>query len=163
MFTQIIILVILAYAKDITQLLVFGKDEDGHFCDFAFSPNEAVSDVTIFEVLDSKRDNAVARVRLVPTSSPKSQGYSRIEIPDDLAVEGVLYSFQYTLEEGGNAFSENWTYDPERQQFALASAVKPKFWKNPKFIIAAGIGGVLGAALITSMVLRRMKKSRSTL
>jgi len=163
MLYHIIALLALAYAKEMKQFLVFGKDDTGHFCDFALEPYESVSDVTIFEVIDGKSDQAIARVRLIPVGSPQSAGYSRIEIPPDLAVDGTLYSFQYTFEEGGSGFSENWTYDTDRKQFALASAVKRKFWKDTKFQIGAVIGGIVLGGLVGNMILRRMKKVRSTL
>lgn len=163
MLFQVLALLSLVYAKELTQFLVFGKDEGGHFCDFCLTPAETVSEVTIFEVIDDKNDQAIARVRLTPVGSPQSNGYSRIEIPDELAVEGTTYSFQYSFEEGGHAFSENWTYDSDRKQFALSSAVRKKFWKDIRFQIAAGITGILGFIGLSTVLYRKMKKSRNVL
>ncbi|ELA41747.1 uncharacterized protein VICG_01251 [Vittaforma corneae ATCC 50505] len=163
MLLQLLALLNLISTKELTQFLVFGKDETGHFCDFSLTPAEAVSEVTIFEVIDDKNDQAVARVRLTPVGSPQSNGYSRIEIPEDLAVEGTTYSFQYTFEEGGHAFSENWTYDADRKQFALSSAVKKKFWKDLRFQIAMGITGVLGLIGLSTALYRKRRKSMSIL
>lgn len=163
MLLHLILLVNLIKAKELVQFLVFGKDDTGHFCDFSLNPSRDVSEVTIFEVIDDKNDHAIARVRLTPIGSPKSGGYSRIEIPDDLAVEGVTYSFQYTFGEDDYAFSENWTYDSDRNQFALSSAVKPKFWKDTKFQIGAGIIGVMLVCGLATVMYRKLGKTRNTL
>lgn len=163
MLTKLLILASLSVAKEMEQVLVFGKDDGEHFCDFCLNPSEQVSEVTIFEVIDDENDQAIARVRLTPTNSPKSNGYSRIEIPDNLAVEGTNYSFQYTFSDGTHAFSEPWTYDVDRKQFALSSAVKKKFWRDPRVQLGAGIVGALAAVGGATVVYRKLKKSRNAL
>ncbi len=163
MLFKLLVLLNLISAKELIQHLVFGNDEKGHFCDFRLEPSNDVAEVTIFEVVDDKNDNATPRVRLIPTGSEQSNGYSRIEIPSDLAVYGKTYSFRYSFIEGGHAFSENWTFDPDRDQFALSSAVTKKIWRDTRFQVAAGITVALVICGVVSAMYRKMSKSRNTL
>lgn len=149
--------------KEFEQTLVFGKDDTGHFCDFSLNPPEKVVEVAIFEVISNKDDHAVPRCRLTPVGSPRANGSSRIEIPEKLACEGVRYSFKFILEDEQWAFSENWTFDGGKGEFALESSVKKSFLKDSKFQIGAALTGLLVFAAGTSYFYKRMKKSRNTL
>lgn len=152
----------LLFCKELIQTLVFGKQgSDEHFCDFNLSPAEAVTHVTIFEVISGENDHAVARCRLTPTGSPQANGYSRIEIPENLAVSGTEYSFQFNLGDGGQAFSENWTYDSSKKEFVLSSAVKKTLYKDKRVIAAGGVVLSIVAYLIISSIYKRLRKTRN--
>ncbi|KAM0680555.1 hypothetical protein GINT2_001243 [Glugoides intestinalis] len=152
----------LSFCKELVQTLVFGKQgADDHFCDFNLSPAEAVTHVTIFEVINGEKDHAVARFRLTPVGSPQANGYSRIEIPDNLAKKGIEYSFQFNLEDGGQAFSENWTYDSGKQEFVLSSAVKKTIYNDKRVIAAGGVIAAVLGCLAFSSIYKRLRKSRN--
>lgn len=161
MFSFIIILFnIAAYCKELEQTLVFGKDGDGqHYCDFNLAPPQKVSEVTIFQVINDKDNTSVPRCRLIPTGSPNEGGFSRIDIPGNLAVEGIKYGFQFNFDDDDHAFSEKWGYDASKGQFAHAYAISYNFWKDPKVLIGSGL---LGAIILTAagvMMYRSCKKS----
>lgn len=161
MFSFIFIMFsIVAHCIELEQTLVFGKDSDGqHYCDFNLAPPQKVNEVTIFQVINDKDNTSVPRCRLIPTGSPNEGGFSRIDIPSNLAVEGVKYGFQFNFDDDEHAFSEKWGYDPSKKQFAHSYAISYNFFKDPKVLIGGGLLSAVIVAGSVGMIYRSCKKS----
>ena len=143
------------------QTLVFGTDGSEHYCDCNFSPHRDLVSATIFKVIDQDQDAAVPCSRVFAKASPSSAGYSRIEIPESLAVKDIGYSFQFEFSDGPNAFSESFEFDPSKGQFGLCSSITKNWWNNQKVQIGAGLIGIVALLLGASWMYRKHKKSRS--
>ena len=100
--------------------LIFGTADGKHYCDCDFIPHRELVSATIFKVIDQD----VAWQKISAKASPSSAGYSRIEIPESLAIEGISYSFQFEFSDGSNAFSESFEFDPSKGKFNLFSALQ---------------------------------------
>lgn len=155
----------LCEGQSLIQTLVFGTDSsnDGseHYCDCTFSPYQQLVSATIFKVINENQDQAVPCSRVFAVPSPTSAGYSRIEIPENLAVSDVSYSFQFEFADHPNVFSESFKFDKSRKQFALASSISENWMENPKVQIGAALVGIVALLGLGSWLYRRHKKSRS--
>lgn len=145
--------------EEVTQQLVFGKDGGDDCCDVKLLPTQDVSLVTILLKTEGE-DAAVPKGVVTPETSNKN-GYFKVIIPDDIERDESLYSFQFTTSSGDDIFSENWTYDPDKRQFALASAVKRPFYRKKSFQYGAGATAACGAAcgLVYYLKSSRRKKA----
>lgn len=157
----------LARCTEYSQQLVFGNNysKEGaltHFCDFKIKPQVDVFTVTIFKKT-GEGDQAVPKGTVKPFVSPTSPGHMRVEIPGYIEKNGSLYNFQFECKNDLILHSETWTWDPETQQFSLASAVKKDFFKSKQFYIIAACTGAVIVLGISALLYKAIRKNKSTI
>ena len=154
-------------ATNYVQTLVFEKtktinNDYKYFCRFRLEPRRTVENVAIF-LQTGGVNNAVAKATVTPTPDKSTVGFQRVDIPDVIEKNGSKYNFKFEIDENTVIFSQDWTWDKNKKEFALCTAVKDKFYQKNAFIITMGSLAVVVLMGGLFFIYRKIRRSKSSL